>query len=142
MLIPDVNVFVTAFRQDAVGHPGAASWLQSALAGQEPVGISGLVLSGFARIVTNHRIFRSPSHPDRALDFCDAVRAAPAAVPVEAGNRHWNIFSGLCRTLAARGNLVPDAYLAALALEQGGTFVTRDNGFARFPALRVLQPPD
>lgn len=141
MQIPDVNVMVTGFRRDAAGHPAVASWLLGALDGTEPVGVSDLVLSGFPRIVTNHRIFRDPSTPSRAFDFCAAVRSAPAAVPITAGPRHWDIFAELCRTVSARANVIPDAYLAALALEHGATFVTGDRGFARFPGLRTLDPP-
>ncbi len=115
--IPDVNVMVTAFRRDAAGHPAVASWLVGGLDGTEPVDVSDLVLSGFARVVTNHRIFRDPSTPSRAFDSCAAVRSAPAAVPITAGPRHWNIFAKLCRTVSARANVIPDAYLAALALE-------------------------
>lgn len=56
------------------------------------------------------------------------------------GERHWSIFTGLCRDVAARGNTIPDAYLAAIAIEQSATWVTADRGFARFPDLRVEHP--
>jgi len=111
------------------------------LAGTQPVGVSDLVLSGFARIVTNHRIFRDPSTPSRAFDSCAAVCSAPAAVPITAGPGTGTSFAKLCRTVSARANVIPDAYLAALALEHGATFVTRDRRFARFPGLRRLDPP-
>jgi toxin-antitoxin system PIN domain toxin len=74
------------------------------------------------------------------LAFCAAVLDAPSAVPVRPGVRHWPIFAGLCHDVGARGNLVPDAYLAALALEHGATWVTTDRGFARFPGLRWRTP--
>ena len=53
-----------------------------------------------------------------------------------AGSTHWSRFAELCQRLALRGNLVPDAYLAALALEQGAQLVTFDRGFGRYPSLR------
>ncbi|WP_236794945.1 type II toxin-antitoxin system VapC family toxin [Amycolatopsis sp. GM8] len=140
MIIVDVNVLVHAFRQDVEHHERHRIWLESKLTGVEPVGISELVLSGVLRIVTNHRVFRAPSTPAKALEFCDAVRSAPAAVPVRPGPRHWDIFTGLCRTVEARGNLVPDAYHAALALEQDATWVSNDRDFAKFPGLRWVQP--
>jgi len=68
------------------------------------------------------------------------VRTAPASRVVAPGARHWEIFAGLVRAAHATANLVPDAYLAALAIENGATFVTRDRGFARFPGLRTLDP--
>jgi predicted nucleic acid-binding protein len=57
-------------------------------------------------------------------------------VIVAPGPRHWGIFAGLCRSGGAQGNLVSDAYLAALAIESGSELVTADRGFARFPGLR------
>ncbi|MTD53654.1 type II toxin-antitoxin system VapC family toxin [Amycolatopsis pithecellobii] len=140
MLIVDVNVLVYAFRVDAQQHEKHRSWLQDKLLGVEPVGISELVLSGFLRLVTNHRIFRVPTTPSAALEFCEAIRRAPAAVSIRPGSRHWQIFAGLCRTVDARANLVPDAYHAALALENDATWVSNDRDFAKFPGLRWAQP--
>lgn len=65
---------------------------------------------------------------------------ALSARVVAPGKRHWNIFAELVRTGQARANPVPDAYLAAPAIENGATFVTRDHLFARFPGLRMLDP--
>jgi toxin-antitoxin system PIN domain toxin len=135
VLVPDVNVLVYAHRPEAAAHAAARHWLTSALTSPEPVGVSELVLSGFLRIVTNHRVFTDPTPPDQALQFCELVLGAPAAVPVRPGPRHWPIFADLCRTVAGRGNVVPDAYHAALAIENGATWVTTDRGFARFPGL-------
>ena len=76
------------------------------------------------------------------MDFCQIVLAAPAAVPLRPAARHWAIFVDLCTAVRARGNLVPDAYLAALAIEHGASWVTLDQGFARFPGLRMQRPFD
>lgn len=136
MLLADVNVLIYAHRPESPRSVETRAWLTGALEGDEPFGVSELVLSGFLRIVTNYRVYREPTPPDRALEFCETVLAAPAAFPVRPGARHWSIFSGLCRRVGARGNLVPDAFLAALAIEHGATWVTTDRGFARFPGLR------
>lgn len=140
MLIVDVNVLVHAFIVDSEQHEKHRSWLEHQLLGVEPVGMSELVLSGFLRLVTNHRIFRTPVASREALAFCEAVRYAPAAVPVRPGARHWDIFADLCRAVDARANLVPDAYHAALAIEQDATWVSNDRDFAKFPGLRWTQP--
>jgi len=58
------------------------------------------------------------------------------------GPRHWEIFARLCRKIGARGNRVPDAFLAALAIESGSEWMTADRGFARFPGLRWRHPLD
>lgn len=142
MLIADVNVFVYAHRPEAPDHPRYLTWLQQALLGPEPLGVSDAVLASFMRITTHHRVFVEPTPSRVALDFCDAVRGATAAIVVQPGPDHWPLFSELVLTSSARGNLVPDAYLAALALEQGATFVTTDTGFARFPGLRRAHPLD
>lgn len=64
------------------------------------------------------------------------------STPLFEGPRHWEIFDRLCRKIGARANLVPDAYLAALAIESGSTFYSADRGFARFPDLRWEHPMD
>lgn len=137
MLLADVNIFIYAHRPESERWTEYRDWLGSALTGAEPFGVSELVLSSFCRIVTNHRVYREPTPPQVAIDFCDHVLAAPAALAVRPGGRHWGIFAQLCREVKARGNTIPDAYLAALAMEQGATWVTTDRGFARFPGLRL-----
>jgi uncharacterized protein len=98
------------------------------------------VLSGFLRVVTHPRVFRIPTPLERALEFASALRDQPNAVAVSPGPRHWAIFERLCRDAAARGNLVPDAYLAALAIERGCEWVTLDRDYARFAGLRWRLP--
>lgn len=136
MILPDVNVLVNAHREDAPGHATAKAWLEAALAGPEALGVSDLVLSGFVRVVTHPKVFVTPSPLDRALEFADYVRSSPRAVRVEPGERHWALFRDLCRSANAKGNLVPDAFFAALAIESGGEWITSDRAFARFPGLR------
>ena len=99
-----------------------------------------MVLSSVVRLITNHRVFRQPSTTQQALDACRALRSAPAAIPLRPGPRHWEIFEALCEGLGAKGNTVPDAYHAALAIENGATWITTDRGFARFPGLRWRAP--
>jgi hypothetical protein len=140
MILPDVNVLVYAHREDAVHHATLKSWLEGALVGKEPVGVSDLVLSGFLRIVTHSRVFRTPTPLAEAIGFAEAVRSAPASVRVAPGDGHWLIFRDLCRAANAKGNLIPDAYLAALAIECGGEWVTMDREYARFPGLRWRSP--
>lgn len=140
MLLVDVNVWIYAIRKDSVDHEAYRSWVTDILTGDEPVGVSELVLSGVIRLLTNHRVFREPSSTRQALDACRKIRSAPAAVPIRPGARHWAIFESLCEEAGAKANTVPDAYHAALAIENGATWVTTDRSFARFPGLR-WQPP-
>lgn len=92
------------------------------------------------RIVTHPKIFRGPTPLDQALTFTEQIRSRPTCVPIAPGPRHWRVFTGLCRETQARGNLVPDAYLAALAIESGSEWITTDRDYARFPGLRWRHP--
>lgn len=140
MICPDVNVLLYAFRRESDRHSEYRKWLADVMAGEEPVGVSELVLSGVVRIATNHRMYREPSLTTKVLDFCQALREAPAAVALRPGRNHWAIFDRLCRLPGVTANIVPDAYHAALAIENGATWITTDSGFARFPQLRWRHP--
>lgn len=140
MIIPDVNVLVYAFMTGAVDHPRYRSWLEAVLDAPEAWAYSEIVLSGFVRVVTHPRVFDPPARMESALRFCAALRNAPNAVAVSPGERHWEIFESCCREAGARGNLVADAYLAALAIETGSEWITTDRDFARFPRLRWRHP--
>lgn len=140
MQLADVNVFLYAHRQESARHDEYKAWLSTALTGAEPFGVSELVLSAFLRIATHSRIYREPTPVDVALAFCQSVVEAPSAVRVRPGPDHWHLFTQLVADGGARGNLVPDAFLAALAIEHGATWVTTDRGFARYPLLRWTTP--
>jgi toxin-antitoxin system PIN domain toxin len=138
----DVSILVYAHRPESPDHDLFRAWLDAARRHPEPLGVSDLVLSGFLRLVTNPRIFREPTPLEIALRFVEAIRDSPAAIPVTPGDRHWAIFTDLCTRVDAKANTVPDAYLAALAIEHGATWVTADRGFGRFPYLRWAHPLD
>lgn len=142
MLLPDVNVLVYAFRPETEHHSGHRAFVQALVEGDEAFGLSSLVLSGFLRIVTHPRIFATPDPIGDALAFTQTLRACEQSVSVEPGPRHWEIFERLCAAGNARGNLVPDAYLAALAIESGCHWITTDRDYARFPGLRWRHPLD
>jgi toxin-antitoxin system PIN domain toxin len=142
VLLADVNVFIYAHRPESPRHLDYRRWLEEALAGRERFGVSESVLASFVRIVTHHRVYTEPTPPPVALDFCEAILSAPAAVVVRPGVDHWSLFRSLVLESGARGNTVPDAALAALALEHSATWITTDRGFARFSGLRSVAPLD
>lgn len=137
-----MNVLVYASREDAVDHARYRRWFDDMVGDDEPFAYSDTVLSGVLRIITYPRIFDPPTPLADALAFVETTRAQPNAVPVAPGPRHWNIFTELCRSSGVKGNLVPDAYLAALAIEAGCEWITTDRNFARFPGLRWRHPLD
>jgi toxin-antitoxin system PIN domain toxin len=140
VVLPDVNVLIYAHREELPLHEAARTWLDGAVGSDAPYGLSELVLSGFLRIVTNPRAFVGPTPIDLALATVEHWRKRRNCVLVRPGARHWEIFVRLCREAGAKGNLVPDAYLAALAIESGSEWITTDRGFARFPGLRWSNP--
>lgn len=140
MILVDVNVLVQAFHDGAPEHARCREWLDELVASPEPFGVSELVLSGFIRVATHPKVFDPPATVGKALMFAGALRAQPNAVIVAPGPRHWDIFTKLCVAAGAKGNLVPDAYLAALAIESGSEWITMDRDFSRFPGLRWRHP--
>ena len=138
----DVNVLVYAHRPESPSHERYRAWLDQARRDDEPLALSSLVLSGFLRVVTHHRVFREPTPLATAVEFVQTLRASPNAVSVGPGDRHWDIFLGLCREIDARGQDLPDAYHAAIAVENGATWYSADRGFARFRSLRWSHPLD
>ncbi len=140
MILCDVNVLLYALRSDSDRHDEYRSWLIERLDGPENIGVSELVLSGVVRIATHPRVYRKPSAPSEAFAFADAIRSRPNAVMVAPGQRHWDVFRDLCDGSGAKGNLIPDAYFAALAIEWGCEWVTTDRDYARFPGLMWRHP--
>ncbi len=140
MIVPDVNVLVCAARDDAPGHTAYRAWLEQALAADEPLGLSELVLSAVVRVLTHARVFDPPMPLTDALAYVDALRQQPRVVPLRPGPRHWALFLELCRRGQARGNLVADANHAALAIEVGAEWISTDRDFSRFPGLRWRPP--
>jgi uncharacterized protein len=140
VILPDVNVLVCAYRADAPKHQRYRHWLEGVLRGNEAYGLTDLVLSGFLRVVTHPRVFSPASPMAHALEFAEVLRRHPNCILVVPGERHWEIFTRLCREARAKGNLVPDAYLAALAIESGSEWLTTDRDYSRFPGPRWSDP--
>ena len=140
MILTDVNVLVYAHRQDTPNHRAYRDWLESVINSDQAYGMADLVLGGFIRVVTHPRVFNPPSTLEQALAFANEVRHQPNRVLIQPGPRHWTIFENLCRVANAKGNLIPDAYLAALAIESGSEWMTTDQDYSRFPQLSWRHP--
>ena len=141
VILPDINVLVYAYRREAPAHERYRSWLGGLLAGHEDIALADHSLAGFVRIVTNSRIFADPSPTGLALDFVDRLRAAPRARPVSATPATWaKVREWAMHDRGLRGNLVPDAYLGALAVTHEAKLATADRGFSRFPDVELVLP--
>jgi hypothetical protein len=136
----DVNVLVNAHRADSASHEPCRAYLDGTIESPTAFGLTPIVLSGFLRIVTHPRVFKTPTPLVDALEFVEILRSQPQAETIRPGPRHWGIFTMLAEETSSRGNLIPDAYLAAIAIESGSEWVSTDGDFARFPGLRWIDP--
>lgn len=140
MILPDVNVLVYAFRQDSTQHVAARSWLSATVQGPEAYGMSPQVLASMIRLTTNRRVFASPDRLEDSLGFAKLLLDPPNCQIIEPGPRHWEIYTDLCRTAKAAGDLTQDAWFAAIAIESACEWITLDRDYARFPGLRWRTP--
>lgn len=141
MILPDVNVIVYAYKREEGLHGQYADWLNDAAAGTEALALVDVVLTGFLRIVTNPRIYAKPAPLREALSFVDALRASGPARVVHATAAAWEQFAAFAEAdRLLRGNLVPDAWLAAIAVAGGARIATADAGFSRFKRLEWFDP--
>lgn len=132
MRMPDVNILVYAHRADERLHAPYADWLARLVAGPEPFALSVLVAVGFLRVVTSRRIYPDPTPLAVALAFIEELVAQPRCVLAAPGPGHLEHVARLARSAAVTGAGLSDAAHAAVAIEAGATWVTRDADFAQF----------
>ncbi len=140
MELVDMNVPVYAYRTDSPDHEQYQAWFQKWLNSDTAVGLSELALSGFLQVVTQPKVFNKPTPIATALTFVEAIRAELTYISITPGPRHWEIFARLCQQVSVKGNLVPDAYFAAMAIESGREWIATDRDYSRFPGLRWRHP--
>ena len=140
MILVDANVLVYAHVASVPQHVAARTWLDDRLNGSAPVGLPWPSLLAFARLVSNPRVFERPTTIAAAWQQVESWLDCPSVwipLPME---RHREVLGPLLRSTAGRSHLVPDAHLAALAIEQGLVLCSTDGDFARFPGLRWENP--
>jgi uncharacterized protein len=137
VILWDVNIWVYAFRADCPLHARAYTAFTDALERRDNYLFYPSVALSFLRLVTNPRIFEQPSPYNEAWSFIDYLEAHPAAVFAEADEMTFGIFKHLCLVARAEGNMVPDAFLAALALRHGAHLVTFDAGMKRYEGVEM-----
>jgi uncharacterized protein len=140
VILVDTNLLIYAFISSVPQHAAARVWLDERLNGTAPVGLPWPSLLGFMRIVSNPRIF---AHPVPLADAWQAIerwlQCPPVWIPMPT-ERHREVLGPLLAAVGGRANLVPDAHLAALAVEHGLILCSADGDFARFPGLRWENP--
>ena len=132
-MTPDVNVLVAASRSDHPHHETARTWLEQALA-DAPRGtgikLQPMVLTSFLRLVTHPRVFVEPTPIAEALRFIEALLASPGVERPELGSE-WPVLCKLCADAKLSANAIPDAWLAAAAIQQGERVASFDRDLKR-----------
>ena len=140
MILVDANVLLYTYDPRSEHHERCRSWVEKAFSGEEPVCMAWVTILAFIRISTNPRIFEASLSAQEAIAIVSSWLARPAVSILEAGEQCWEILRALLVEAQVTGPLVMDAFLAALALENGATLVTTDRDFSRFPTLKLGNP--
>lgn len=138
MIIPDLNILLYAVDRSSIHHRKAKFWLEHTVNERmEQLGLPWAVYLGFLRLTTSTRVFRKPLTIDQACGWIDNLVEHPFCTFVNPGKAHRGIMRNLLLQTGTAANLVSDAHLAALALENDATLVTGDRDFLRFPSIKV-----
>jgi len=140
MMLVDANLLIYAVDSDSPHHAEAREWLEALLSGTTTVGLAWVVILAFIRITTRPGILRRPLGVDQAIAYVHEWLAQPYVTAVGPGENHWPVLRNLLRTTGAAGNLVADAHLAAIAVEQGAPVYSTDHDFQRFPGVEHVNP--
>lgn len=140
MILPDINLLVYAYNEDAPLHHSAKAWWEGCLSGTEPVGLAWAVMLGFVRLMSNRRVLLEPMRAPDALAHCRTWLAQPNARIVTPGPTHVDVLESLLAGPSIGANLVTDAHLAALAIEHQAELHSNDTDFSRFSGLRWRNP--
>jgi toxin-antitoxin system PIN domain toxin len=139
-MLVDANLLLYAVHKQSEQNQAAVRWLTDQLNGSRRVGLPWQTLAAFLRIATHPRAFERPLSAATAWERVTDWLSAPVAWIPSPGHEHARILGSLVTTYDVRGNLVPDAFLAALAIEHGLTLYSTDTDFARFRELRWENP--
>lgn len=140
MILADANLLIYASAESSPHYKASRDWLEAQLNSSVRLGLSWPSLLAYLRVMTNPRIFSSAVTVRDAWKQVDSWLDCPNVwipLPTE---RHRSILADLLHGLGRGANHVPDADLAALAIEHGLTLCTADAGFARFAGLKWMNP--
>lgn len=140
MTLVDANLLLYAYDAESPRHARARQWLTAELASGRPIRLALVTLLAFVRIASDRRVFTRPMAPSEACALVESWLDQPNVRLLLPGPRTWQLLGRLAEEGQARGPLVMDAHLAALALEHGARIATTDRDFTRFPRLEILNP--
>lgn len=128
-----------AFRDDSPYHERSRSCIER-IRNTDSFILPDIIALGFARIVTNRRIFASAAPLGDALAFINHLRQYRSQSLEVDVTEVWEAFARIAAKDNRGGGALPDAYLAAIALVHDAPFYTFDRDFARYDGLQVLEP--
>lgn len=140
MILVDSNLLIYAHVRSLPEHAAAREWLDERLNATSRVGLAWPSLLAFLRMVTNPRVFERPESTAAAWRQVEAWLACEVVWIPRPTERHTDLLGPLLTQTGSAANRVPDAHLAALALEHGLVLCSTDHDFARFPDLRWENP--
>lgn len=140
MILLDINVLLYAYDEDSPFHQVAGAWLEELFRSKEPVGLPWVTVWGFVRIRTNSRLGEKPRTLEETFDLVRSWLSVSGVTLVDPGPRHLELLAHLAQTYGARGPVMTDAVLAALALEYGAAVASTDHDFSRFQEIRWINP--
>jgi hypothetical protein len=140
VILIDSNLLLYAKFSGFPQHARTRSWLEGQLASRGKVGIPWHSSLAFLRLGTNPRVFDRPLSVDAAWQQITEWLNHPRVWIPEPTDAHRDVLGDLLIRANATGNLVQDAYLAAIAIEHGLTVCSADADFARFPGVSWVNP--
>jgi toxin-antitoxin system PIN domain toxin len=140
VIVPDVNLLVYAYNEQAPHHARARAWWEDLMSRDRSVGLPWAVIFGFVRLATHPAVLVQPIRPSDALDVVGSWLSRPAARTLDPGPRHLEIVSDLFEQTGVAASLTTDTHLAAIAIEHQAELHSNDADFARFAGLRWHNP--
>lgn len=140
MILIDANILLYAHDASDPRHPAATRWLEATIGGPGTVGLALGTVLAFLRIATDPRVYANPMPATQAITLVESWLGRSNVHLVAPTQAHWRTLDDLANAGQARGPLMMDAHLAALAIEHGATLATVDRDFTRFPGLRTIDP--
>ena len=140
MILVDVNLLLYAYDSESPHHKASRGWLEGAMSSGHAIRFSLTTVLAFVRIASDRRVYTRPLSPADACSLVETWLALPNVRVLQPGPRTWRLLARMCEEGQAKGAMVMDAHLAALALEHGASIASTDRDFMRFPDIDLMNP--
>jgi len=139
----DANVLLYASDEASTLHARAHEFVAQMARGPEIAYLFWPTIVAYLRIATHPAVFARPLSASEALGNIDQLLARLYVQSPGEGDRFWSRLREVAQDAAPTGNLVADAHIVALMLENDvRTIWTHDRDFRRFSRIEVRDPFD